>query len=98
MEKFTDQWNDAMGRVFDDIVAAVVESVDFGIGPVPQKPLEANRPKAPVAHAPDQFDRKTSQCAEPCFNSLQDTPCRMPRRKRNVAYESIDRDAIGPVV
>ena len=39
--------------VLDDVVAAVVEPVNFGMWPVPDEPLQALRAEAPVLHPPE---------------------------------------------
>ena len=55
------QRHDPLVGVFDDVVAAVGQPMDFGLRPVLDEPLEALGPKAPVAHAPDQLNRQVGR-------------------------------------
>ena len=47
--------------VFDDIVAAVGQLVNFGLWPMRAEAGQTLRAKAPVAQAPDQLDRQMGE-------------------------------------
>src|SRR5690349_1392246 len=60
-QEFSHQGYDTVCSIFDYVMPAVFQPLDFRLGPVRQKPVEAFRPEAPVLHPPDQLNRPRAE-------------------------------------